>query len=161
MGHSNHHKQVFIPHCWEPLSPNPIYVCGWRQSSTSSPVTDVRNLGFRSGRLSPRRGCKCSKVIFFHSPPVCHGINKICSFFTVQCRSAAKPGVCNGSQRSNTEGWCKPIGECHIRNGFANSTSSRWNTDASELISSWPLKIFKCEVDQTRLMCSSAHHEPG
>ncbi len=47
------------------------------------------------------------------------------------------------------------------RKGFANSTSSRWNTDASELISSWASKFSKEKLTLTRLNSSSAHPEPA
>ncbi len=43
--------------------------------------------------------------------------------------------------------------------GFANSTSSRWNADASELISSWPSKFSKEKFNLSRLNSSSAHPE--
>ncbi len=46
---------------------------------------------------------------------------------------------------------------CQIRKGFANSTSSRWNADASELTSSWPSKVSKEKLTLTRLNSSSAH----
>ncbi len=49
---------------------------------------------------------------------------------------------------------------CHMRKGFANSTSSRWNADASELISSWPSKFSKEKLIFTCLNSSSAHPEP-
>ncbi len=44
--------------------------------------------------------------------------------------------------------------------GFANSTSSRWNTDASELISSWPSNFSKEKLTLIRLNASSTHPEP-
>ncbi len=44
-----------------------------------------------------------------------------------------------------------------IRKGLANSTSCRWNADASELISSWPLKL---KLILIGLNSSSAHPEP-
>ncbi len=47
-----------------------------------------------------------------------------------------------------------------MRKGFANSTSSRWNADASELISSWPSKFSKEKWILTSLNSSSAHPEP-
>ncbi len=47
-----------------------------------------------------------------------------------------------------------------MRKGFANSTSSRWNADASELTSSWPSKCSKEKLTLTRLNSSSAHPEP-
>ncbi len=47
-----------------------------------------------------------------------------------------------------------------MRKGFANSTSSRPNADASELISSWPSKFSKEKFILTRLNSSSAHPEP-
>ncbi len=47
-----------------------------------------------------------------------------------------------------------------MRKGFANSTSSRWNADSSELISSWPSKFSKMKLTLTRLNSSSAHPEP-
>ncbi len=47
-----------------------------------------------------------------------------------------------------------------MRKGFANSTSSRWNADASELISSWSSKFSKDKLILTRLNSSSAHPEP-
>ncbi len=43
-----------------------------------------------------------------------------------------------------------------MRKGFANSTSSRWNADASELISSWPSKFSKERLTLTHLN-SRAH----
>ncbi len=46
-----------------------------------------------------------------------------------------------------------------MRKGFANSTSSRWNADASQLISSWPSKFPKEKLILTRLNYSSAHPE--
>ncbi len=46
-----------------------------------------------------------------------------------------------------------------MRKGFTNSTSSRWNADASELISSWPSKLSKEKLILTRLNYSSAHPE--
>ncbi len=46
-----------------------------------------------------------------------------------------------------------------MRKGFANSTSSRWNADASELISSWPSKFSKEKLTLTQLNSSSAHPE--
>ncbi len=46
-----------------------------------------------------------------------------------------------------------------MRKCFANSTSSRWNADASELISSWPSKLSKEKLILTRLNYSSAHPE--
>ncbi len=49
---------------------------------------------------------------------------------------------------------------CHMREGFANSTSSRWNADASELISSCPSTFSKEKLILTRLNSSSAHPEP-
>ncbi len=60
--------------------------------------------------------------------------------------SAATSRVCNGSQRPNN---------------FTNSTSSRWNADASELTSSWPSKFSKMKLTLTRLTSSSVHPEPG
>ncbi len=47
-----------------------------------------------------------------------------------------------------------------MRKGFANSTSSHWNTDASELTSSWPSTFSKVKLTLTRLNSSSAHPEP-
>ncbi len=44
--------------------------------------------------------------------------------------------------------------------GFTNSTSSRWNADASELISSWTSTFSKEKLILTRLNSSSAHPEP-
>ncbi len=38
-----------------------------------------------------------------------------------------------------------------MRKGFANSTSSRWNADTSELISPWPSKFSKGKLTLTRL----------
>ncbi len=35
-------------------------------------------------------------------------------------------------------GWREVFVTCHMRKGFANSTSTRWNADVSELISSGP-----------------------
>ncbi len=49
---------------------------------------------------------------------------------------------------------------CHMRKGFANSTSSRWNADASELTSSWPSKFSKENLTLIRLNSSSSHPEP-
>ncbi len=48
---------------------------------------------------------------------------------------------------------------CRMRKGFANSTSSRWNADASELISSWPSKCLKVKLALTRLTSFSVHPE--
>ncbi len=47
-----------------------------------------------------------------------------------------------------------------MRKGFASSTSSRWNADASELTSSWPSKFSKVKLTLTRLTSSSTHPEP-
>ncbi len=47
-----------------------------------------------------------------------------------------------------------------MRKGFANSTSSRWNADASELTSSWLSKFLKVKLALTRLNSSSANPEP-
>ncbi len=49
---------------------------------------------------------------------------------------------------------------CHMRKGFANSTSSRLNADASELTSSWSSKFSKEKLTLTRLNSSSVHR-PG
>ncbi len=46
-----------------------------------------------------------------------------------------------------------------MRKGFANSTSSLWNADASELISSWPSKFSKEKFILSRLNSFSAHPE--
>ncbi len=48
---------------------------------------------------------------------------------------------------------------CHMKKGFTNSTSSRWNADASELTSSWPSKFSKVKLALTRLTSSSTHPE--
>ncbi len=45
--------------------------------------------------------------------------------------------------------------------GFTNSTSSRWNADASKLISSWTSTFSKEKLILTRLNSSSAHAEPA
>ncbi len=47
-----------------------------------------------------------------------------------------------------------------MRKGFANSTSSRWNADASELTSSWSSKFSREKLTLTRLNSSSVHPEP-
>ncbi len=47
-----------------------------------------------------------------------------------------------------------------MRKGLANSTSSHWNTDASELISSCLSKFSKEKLILTRLNSSSSHPEP-
>ncbi len=47
-----------------------------------------------------------------------------------------------------------------MRKGFPNSTSSRWNADASELVIFWPSKSSKEKSILTRLNSSSAHPEP-
>ncbi len=47
-----------------------------------------------------------------------------------------------------------------MRKGFANSTSSRWNADASELTSFWPSKFSKEKLTLTRLNSYSTHPEP-
>ncbi len=44
-----------------------------------------------------------------------------------------------------------------MRKGFVNSTSSRWNADASELTSSWPSKFSKVKLTSDHLTSSSAH----
>ncbi len=49
----------------------------------------------------------------------------------------------------------------HMRKGFANSTSSRWYADASELTSSLSSKFSKVKLTLTRLNSSSANPEPG
>ncbi len=36
--------------------------------------------------------------------------------------------------------------KCHMRKGFTNSTSSRWNADTSELTSSWPSRFSKVKL---------------
>ncbi len=46
---------------------------------------------------------------------------------------------------------------CHMRNGFAYPTSSRWNADASELTSSWPSKYSKVKFTLTCLSSSTVH----
>ncbi len=48
-----------------------------------------------------------------------------------------------------------------MRKGFANSTSSSLNADASELTSSWLSKFLKVKLTLTRLTSFSAHPEPG
>ncbi len=48
-----------------------------------------------------------------------------------------------------------------MRKGFANSTSSSWNADASELTSFWPSKFSKVKLTLTRLTSSSDHSEWG
>ncbi len=47
-----------------------------------------------------------------------------------------------------------------LREGFANSTSSRWNADASELISSWHSKFSMEKLISTGLNYSTVHPEP-
>ncbi len=49
---------------------------------------------------------------------------------------------------------------CHMRKGFPSSTPSRWNADASELISSWSSKFSKEKLMLTRVNSSSVHPEP-
>ncbi len=51
--------------------------------------------------------------------------------------------------------------QCHMRKGFVNSTSYRWNADVSELTSSWPSKFSKKKLTLTRLNSSSTHPELG
>ncbi len=48
-----------------------------------------------------------------------------------------------------------------MKKRFANTTSSHWNADASELASSWRSKYSKVKLTLTRLTSSSAHPEPG
>ncbi len=48
-----------------------------------------------------------------------------------------------------------------MRKGFANSTSFRWNADASELTSSWPSKSSEVKLTLTRVTSSSVHPKPG
>ncbi len=48
-----------------------------------------------------------------------------------------------------------------MRKGSANSTSSRWNADASDLTLSWLSKFSKVNLTLTRLTSSSAHPEQG
>ncbi len=43
----------------------------------------------------------------------------------------------------------------------SNSTSPRWNADASELTSSWPSTFSKVKLTLTRLTSSSAQPESG
>ncbi len=43
---------------------------------------------------------------------------------------------------------------------FPNSTSSRWNADNVELISSWPSKFSKEKLILIRLISSPAHPGP-
>ncbi len=47
-----------------------------------------------------------------------------------------------------------------MRRGFANATSSRWNAFVSEVTSFWPSTFSKEKLTLTRLISSSAHHEP-
>ncbi len=47
---------------------------------------------------------------------------------------------------------------CHMKKRFANTTSSRWNADASELTSSWRSIYSKVKLTLTRLT-SSVHSE--
>ncbi len=48
-----------------------------------------------------------------------------------------------------------------MRKNFANSTSSHWNADASELTSSWPSRFSKVKLTLSRLTSSPAHPEVG
>ncbi len=48
-----------------------------------------------------------------------------------------------------------------MRIGFINSTSTRWNADASEMTSSSPSKFLIVKFTLTHLISSSAHLEPG
>ncbi len=50
---------------------------------------------------------------------------------------------------------------CRTRKGFANSTSSRWGADASELTSSWASRFSKVKLTLARLISSPVHSEPG
>ncbi len=51
--------------------------------------------------------------------------------------------------------------KCYMRKGFANSASSHWKADLSELTSSWPSRFPKVKLTLSRLTSSSPHNEPG
>ncbi len=51
--------------------------------------------------------------------------------------------------------------KCYMRKGFANSASSHWKADLSELTSSWPSTLSKVELPLANLITSSAHPEPS
>ncbi len=58
------------------------------------------------GELKPalQRSCDYSKASVFHGPKIVLRTIQNSVHPSVLCHSAATPGVCNGSQRPNTEG---------------------------------------------------------
>ncbi len=108
LGPTNLPQQLFIPHCWEPLSPFPAFF------PRQTPITKFPRLpvsgtwGFPLTRHSPRqcaspRGYEYGKMITFHGPPVFHGLIQSSVHPPVLCHSVATLGIYNGSQRPDTE----------------------------------------------------------
>ncbi len=90
------------------------------------------------------------------------------SYPALLCLTATSSRVSNGCKHptnlkgsdSLQHGLSEVFVTCHMRGGFANSTFSRWNPFASEVITFWPSAFSKEKLTLTRLISSSAHHEP-